>query len=334
MIPGHIKLWRKIKDSFIWEDKPFSAGQAWIDLIMDANYKSKDVLFRQRVEHCERGQFITSILKLSNRWGWGRKKVRRWLELFRKEDMIRYNIKDKRFILITICNYEQYQKTKDCEGQDMDNKRTTEGTTNSPTEGTTKGTTENSSHGNTDNAFGGSSDSSGTTNSPTEGTTERPADGPERDITKEVNKERNKKKEYIYETFFKEEFWPIYPARQGIKKGKSVALVNLKKYVKIDELPMLKKATIAYSECKDTQNGIAISDAERFLKPKKIGNIFCDAPWRDWVEMDEPTSNNKHKMSEEETREATIRIAKEMKENERRLTNQVVPPLEDEPWYP
>jgi len=211
MIPGHIKLWRKIKDSFIWEDKPFSAGQAWIDLIIDANYKSKDVLFRQRVERCERGQFITSILKLSNRWGWDRKKVRRWLELFKKEDMIRYDIRDKRFILITICNYEQYQKIKECEGQDRDNKRTTEGTTNSPTKGTTKGTTENSSHVNTGNAFDESSDSSGTTNGTTNGTTERPVDDPKRDITKEVKKGRKKKKKKEIKDFdLNFEEWKIY----------------------------------------------------------------------------------------------------------------------------
>jgi len=135
MYRGFIKTWRKIRDSFLWEDKPFSLGQAWIDLVMEANHKDKEVLFRQRPEQCKRGQIITSILKLSSKWGWDRKKVKRWLNQFQKEDMIRYNIQDKRFILITICNYEIYQEKKERKGQqkgqqkgqEKDKRGTTEG---------------------------------------------------------------------------------------------------------------------------------------------------------------------------------------------------------------
>ena len=38
---GYIKLYRSIFNHWLWQDKPFSRGQAFVDLILLANYKDK-----------------------------------------------------------------------------------------------------------------------------------------------------------------------------------------------------------------------------------------------------------------------------------------------------
>jgi uncharacterized phage protein (TIGR02220 family) len=125
---GYVKLWRKIRSSFLWQDKPFTIGQAWVDLILLANHQDREVFFHQKVESCQRGQIITSILRLSEQWGWSRKKVKGFLDTCQKQHMLRYNIVDKRFIKITICNYFDYQ-----------DKISDKGTRDYTTEGTTEG---------------------------------------------------------------------------------------------------------------------------------------------------------------------------------------------------
>ena len=41
MAEGWIKLHRSIQDSWLWKKYPFSEGQAWIDLLMLANYEDE-----------------------------------------------------------------------------------------------------------------------------------------------------------------------------------------------------------------------------------------------------------------------------------------------------
>lgn len=36
-------------DNWVWQDKPFSHGQAWVDMILMANHKDTDVLFDGKV---------------------------------------------------------------------------------------------------------------------------------------------------------------------------------------------------------------------------------------------------------------------------------------------
>lgn len=46
---GWVVLDRKIMDNWVWQDKPFSHGQAWVDMILMANHKDTDVLFDGKV---------------------------------------------------------------------------------------------------------------------------------------------------------------------------------------------------------------------------------------------------------------------------------------------
>lgn len=105
---GWIKIHRDILYHEIWSDKPFSKGQAWIDLLLWANHSDNKCMIGNKIEEVKRGSFITSELKLMDRWGWGRKKVQLFLKFLESESMIMRNANNKR-TAITIVNYDVYQ---------------------------------------------------------------------------------------------------------------------------------------------------------------------------------------------------------------------------------
>lgn len=128
MNKGWISLSRKIQDCFIWEDKPFAKGQAWIDMLLLANHSEKKVLSKNEVVLVEKGSFLTSDLKLSERWGWGRKKTRLFLELLEDEQMI-VTKRNSKGTIINIVNYSVYQTFDVCEGTSKEHQKNIEGTT-------------------------------------------------------------------------------------------------------------------------------------------------------------------------------------------------------------
>ena len=108
---GYIKIYRDIREHWIWEDKPFDKARAWIDLIMIANHEPRTILFDGILMTINRGQHMTSLMALSERWGWTRSKVKRFLDVLKAEHMI--NTKRNRHgTLITIVNYGIYQDTR------------------------------------------------------------------------------------------------------------------------------------------------------------------------------------------------------------------------------
>lgn len=120
---GWVKIHRDLLDNELWSDKPFTKGQAWVDLLLLANHKDKNVLIGSRTEMVERGSFITSELKLMERWGWGRKKVKLFLNFLESQKMIERNANNKR-TAITIVNYGFYQDCDLPKEQQKNSKRT------------------------------------------------------------------------------------------------------------------------------------------------------------------------------------------------------------------
>ena len=108
MIEGWNKIYRSIQEHWLWTCEPFSRGQAWIDLLLMVNHKSAKVMVNGNLIIVERGQRITSIRKLSDRWKWSTKKVTHFLEQLVKDNMIEY-ITDNSKTVITIINYDKYQ---------------------------------------------------------------------------------------------------------------------------------------------------------------------------------------------------------------------------------
>lgn len=106
---GWISLYRQIKESWIWKDKePFDKRSAWIDLLLTVNYKNKKIPFENGFIEIEKGQTLTSIKQLSEKWKWSRHKVSDFLDRLEQDTMI-IQVRDTRKTLISIVNYSKYQ---------------------------------------------------------------------------------------------------------------------------------------------------------------------------------------------------------------------------------
>ena len=129
MSDGWIKLHRKIQDCFLWQDKPYDKARAWIDLLLLAMHHDKKIFIDGEPIIVSRGSFMTSTLKLSDRWGWSRNKVLRFLNVLESEQMLNTK-RTQNGTLVTIVKYEVFQ----C-GDTTD--ETTSETANETTDGTT-----------------------------------------------------------------------------------------------------------------------------------------------------------------------------------------------------
>lgn len=119
---GWIKLHRSIMDHWVWEDKPFSKGQAWIDLLMQVNHTERKVMLGNELVTVERGAMVTSIRKLCDRWGWSNTKVRNFLRLLEQDGMLEVR-NDTRKTVLKVRNYDVFQAR---ESDENDTKTTPE----------------------------------------------------------------------------------------------------------------------------------------------------------------------------------------------------------------
>lgn len=108
MSHGWIKVHRSLMDHWVGQMEPYCAIAAWVDLLILANHKNKKVYINSHLFEVQRGQILTSIVKLSTRWNRGRKWISKLLNNFEKDAMIQQK-RDNRFTLITICNYDRFQ---------------------------------------------------------------------------------------------------------------------------------------------------------------------------------------------------------------------------------
>ena len=122
---GWMPIYRKVKDHWLWHDKPFAKGQAWIDMLLLASHNDNEFLFGNQVVKNEIGSFITSELKLADRWGWSKTKTRAFLQLLESEKMIEKKSDNKK-TAITIVNYSIYADYEIAKKLQKDNKKTAE----------------------------------------------------------------------------------------------------------------------------------------------------------------------------------------------------------------
>ena len=104
---GWIKIHKKIIDSAVWSD-PLRL-KAWIHILVSANYEDKDWFTNGRLVRVQRGQYITSIRKLKEAWGCSERTVRRILEQFEELGMIEAQTPLKRYTLLTVVKYSDFQ---------------------------------------------------------------------------------------------------------------------------------------------------------------------------------------------------------------------------------
>ncbi|KIH70056.1 DnaD domain-containing protein [Salinicoccus roseus] len=106
---GWISLHRSIENHWLFkEDRKFSKFEAWVDLLLMVNHKDKKILLGSELALVRRGQKITSLRKLSERWQWSITKVDRFLKLLESDEMITVK-KDSKKTVVSIVNYDIYQ---------------------------------------------------------------------------------------------------------------------------------------------------------------------------------------------------------------------------------
>lgn len=120
---GWASIHRSVQENFLWDDKPFAKGQAWIDLILLANHEDTKQLYQGKIVEFKRGTVNRSILSLAERWGWDRKKVRRFLKILELEKMATINATRHR-TTITLVNYDFYQNIRSTNNPNNDSMTT------------------------------------------------------------------------------------------------------------------------------------------------------------------------------------------------------------------
>ena len=128
---GFIKLPRQIIEDTHYFSEPFTRTQAWVDLIILANYQDTTALVRGVKIVVKRGQVCRSITELAKRWKWSRNRVMRFTEGL--VDAERLHVQKLPIVNVyTIRDYEEYQGNG-----------ATDEATNRSTSGTTDGATRN-----------------------------------------------------------------------------------------------------------------------------------------------------------------------------------------------
>lgn len=210
---GYIKLYRDLQDCWVWfDDVKFTKGQAWVDLLMLANHKDKKMSFKDGIITIKRGQYVTSIAKLADRWNWSFNTTKKFLNLLESDNMLTRKSDNKK-TLITIVNYRVYQSDDEVKKTNLDRQ--------------------------TDSQTDSQIDSQADSPSANKLTVKLTPNNKE--------KKEKKEKEYIYIRKF-EEAWKHYPRKEDRGLAYKCYMARLNDGYSEDEL---LQATIGYEEeCK------------------------------------------------------------------------------------
>ena len=88
---GFVPIYRSIKSHWLWQNprgESFSRGQAWIDILLSVNHSRRALVIGNQTIVLEPGQMWCSYKRLAERWGWAYKRVLRFINLLKQEEMI------------------------------------------------------------------------------------------------------------------------------------------------------------------------------------------------------------------------------------------------------
>ncbi len=112
MDKGWISIHRKILDNpIVSMGKSYSRFEAWVWLLIRATYSSQKVVLGSDIYHLKSGEILTSQKKLCKQFNWGNSKLRTYLILLEKDEMIVVKT-NKKLTHITILNYKDLQKNQ------------------------------------------------------------------------------------------------------------------------------------------------------------------------------------------------------------------------------
>lgn len=120
---GWVKVHRKIIDAS-WFNKS-EYVHLWLYLLLKANHKDQEIFVGNEKVLVKRGQLLTSRHKLSEVVHVQENKIYRILKCFENEHQIEQH-KTRKYTVISIINYDMYQKSEQDNEQQMNNKCTTD----------------------------------------------------------------------------------------------------------------------------------------------------------------------------------------------------------------
>lgn len=124
---GWIKLHRCIQECDLWKAKePFDRRSAWIDILLMVNCEDARIMFGNSVIEVQRGERLTSVADLAERWGWSRHKTSFFLNTLEMRGMISQK-RDNKKTLIKVLKYDIYQGGVSEEGHQKDINGTSKG---------------------------------------------------------------------------------------------------------------------------------------------------------------------------------------------------------------
>jgi hypothetical protein len=100
---------RGIWDHPMFADEPFTEREVWSWLIGEASLKARTRNIGGKIVHLERGQLAASVRFMAKRWKWSKSRVDRFLKRLKTEAMIGTD-SGTGLLVITICNYDRYQR--------------------------------------------------------------------------------------------------------------------------------------------------------------------------------------------------------------------------------
>lgn len=117
---GWIKLHRKLTEKGYYKNSYYV--HLWLHLLFLASHSQTEFLWNGKIEKLSVGQFITGRKQLAKQTGISETTIERILKCFESEQQIGQQ-KTNKYRVITILNYESYQKVD----SKVDSQRTTDG---------------------------------------------------------------------------------------------------------------------------------------------------------------------------------------------------------------
>ena len=123
MSKGWISIHRELQEHWLWQEKrEFSKLEAWFDILLTVNHSEQKVMIKNTLYEVKRGESIKCLDTWGKRWNWSKSKVRRFLELLKKDEMIR-TVNETKTTRIIVCKYDSYQDNGNANETQMKRKR-------------------------------------------------------------------------------------------------------------------------------------------------------------------------------------------------------------------
>lgn len=106
---GFYLMHRGWQDNPIFKSEPYTEREAWEWLIAEASFEPHKIRYKSKMISVDRGQVPTSYRNLAAKFKWGNERVKRFISLLKSECMIATET-GAGFLVVTISNYEKYQK--------------------------------------------------------------------------------------------------------------------------------------------------------------------------------------------------------------------------------